>query len=409
VGALQAADAAGVPSERWLAPLTAYLDDLVSAYPQVRGMPAFQDLGSKLVSSVTPPDPGAIATDVAAIATVFTSQPDAILVPSGSAADPGTAAIQAEIATIGVRLPTELTSLSTTFAARADDLFIPTGLSGKSQASIDQTRAAYLSGDGTVTRLYAVTADDPYSTAAFDTVARIRGELTGTAVGYGAAARILVGGQSALERDLQETISTDFIRVAALTVVGVLLVLMLLLRSVVAPLYLVGTVLLSYLATLGLGSVLFQDVLGQAGMNYFLPLMVFVLLVALGSDYNIFLMSRVREESAARGTSDGIRIASARTGAVITSAGVILAGTFLAMVASPLTVLFQVGILVAMGVLIDTFIVRSLLVPAITTILGDRAWWPFQHHGAPRAPSAPAAPREPPDARPVVRQEPSRP
>ncbi|HEX7951082.1 MAG TPA: MMPL family transporter [Candidatus Limnocylindrales bacterium] len=406
---LRAAATAGLPASTWAPRLSAYLDDVETTYPRIAMLAVTAHLRDLLASPR--PDALAAATDVAAIAEPFRGQADAIFVPSGAVADPETAAIQTEIATIGARLPTELTSLSTAFAARADDLFIPTGLSGKGQAAIDQTRAAYLSGDGTVTRLYAVTADDPYSNAAFDTVDRIRSQLAGTAVGYGPVAQILVGGQSALERDLEETIGTDFVRVAALTVVGVLLVLMLLLRSLVAPLYLVGTVLLSYLATLGLGSVLFQDVLGQAGMNYFLPLMVFVLLVALGSDYNIFLMSRVREESAARGTTDGIRIASARTGAVITSAGIILAGTFLAMVASPLTVLFQVGIMVAMGVLIDTFIVRSLLVPAITTILGERAWWPFEHHGAPRAPSAPSGPWAPDQqtTRPVARHEPGGP
>ena len=285
------------------------------------------------------------------------------------------------------RLSTELGSLSATFGGRPDDYFIPTGLSGPSQASIDATRAAYLSADGTVTRLYAVSADDPYSAGAFATVGRIREALGNQAAQFGPTATLAVGGQTALQRDLQDTIDADFLRVAVLTVLGVLVVLALLLRSLVAPLYLVGTVLLSYVCTLGIGALVFQDILGQSGMNYFLPLMVFVLLVALGSDYNIFLMSRVREESEARGTSDGIRAASARTGAVITSAGVILAGTFLAMVASPLTVLFQVGIMVAVGVLIDTFVVRSLLVPAITTILGDAAWWPFRRRGAPPAPT----------------------
>lgn len=295
------------------------------------------------------------------------------------------AAVRQEIGTLGARLPVELAALSSTLGARPDDYFIPAGSSGASQASIDATRAAYLSADGTVTRLYAITADDPYSPGAFETVGSIRDALAGEVARYGAEASLAVGGQTALQRDLQATIDADFLRVAALTVLGVLVVLALLLRSLVAPLYLVGTVLLSYLCTLGIGTVLFQGVLGQSGMNYFLPLMVFVLLVALGSDYNIFLMSRVREESEARGTMDGIRAASARTGAVITSAGVILAGTFLAMVASPLTVLFQVGIMVAVGVLIDTFIVRSLLVPAITTILGDAAWWPFHGHGVPPA------------------------
>ncbi|HMJ80060.1 MAG TPA: MMPL family transporter, partial [Candidatus Dormibacteraeota bacterium] len=229
-------------------------------------------------------------------------------------------------------------------------------------------------------------ADDPYSSAAFETVARIR--AVAADVGRsGPATQALVGGASAEEVDLRDAIDQDFLRVAILTVLGVLIVLALLLRSLVAPLYLVGTVLLSYLCTMGLSSWWFQTVLGQPGLNYFLPLMVFVLLVALGSDYNIFLMSRVREEAARRGTRDGIRAASARTGAVITSAGIILAGTFLALVVSPLTILAQVGTTVALGVLIDTFIVRSLLVPAITTLLGDAAWWPLGRAG--RGPSGP--------------------
>ena len=152
--------------------------------------------------------------------------------------------------------------------------------------------------------------------------------------------------------------------------------LVLLLRALVAPLYLVGTVLLSYLSAVGLSAFLFQNVLHQAGVSFYLPLMVFVLLVALGSDYNIFLMSRVREESEHRPIKDGIRIASGHTGSVITSAGLILAGTFGSMATAPLVVLFQVGVAVAIGVLIDTFVVRSILVPAITTLVGERAWWP---------------------------------
>ena len=111
---------------------------------------------------------------------------------------------------------------------------------------------------------------------------------------------------------------------------------------------------------------------------------MFVLLVALGSDYNIFLMHRIREEAESLGMKDAVRIASGHTGAVITSAGLILAGTFGSMAIAPLTMLFQVGVAVAIGVLIDTFLVRSILVPAITTIAGDRAWWPsgFRAGGA---------------------------
>jgi putative drug exporter of the RND superfamily len=393
-GLLQAAAALGTPPATWTPRLSAYLDDLVRAYPQVALAPAYGDLRAELAST-SGPDAATAAGLVGTLGTAFANQPDAILVPTGTAGDAATTALQQEIAALGSRVPLELSALSATFSARPDDLFIPTGLDGPGQAALDATRGAYLSADGNVTRLYAVSSDDPYSAAAFDTVARVRTALGADAGRFGAAAAIAVGGQTALERDLQATIDADFLRVAALTVAGVFIVLALLLRSLVAPIYLVGTVLLSYLCTLGLGALGFQEVLGQAGMNYFLPLMVFVLLVALGSDYNIFLMSRVREESELRGTRDGIRVASARTGAVITSAGVILAGTFLAMVASPLTVLFQVGIMVAVGVLIDTFIVRSLLVPAITTILGDRAWWPFRHRALPPATSTRPTPRVP--------------
>jgi RND superfamily putative drug exporter len=186
-----------------------------------------------------------------------------------------------------------------------------------------------------------------------------------------------VGGATAEYVDVQDTLSADFLRVAAITILGILIVLILLLRALVAPIYLVLTVLLSYAMSLSLSALILQHIFGQAGINYFIPLMVFVLLVALGSDYNIFLMSRVREESSTGDLRSGIRVASARTGTVITSAGLILAGTFGALVTSPLQLLFQVGLTVALGVLIDTFVVRSLLVPAITAVIGERAWWPW--------------------------------
>jgi len=168
-------------------------------------------------------------------------------------------------------------------------------------------------------------------------------------------------------------------------VIGIFLVLVVLLRALVAPLYLVATVLISYGSAVGLSAFLFQEVLGHAGVSFYLPLMVFVLLVALGSDYNIFLMSRVREESEHRPIKDGIRIASGHTGAVITSAGLILAGTFGSMATAPLVVLFQIGVAVAIGVLIDTFLVRSILVPAIVWKLGERVWWPSTAKGGERA------------------------
>jgi RND superfamily putative drug exporter len=246
----------------------------------------------------------------------------------------------------------------------------------------------YLSADGRASQLSLVTADEPYSPEAFETVGRVRALLAGWTAdaegsasgaseqGPGIIAAALVGGPTATSADVQAATTEDFKLVGLITVLGVFVVLALLLRSLVAPLYLVGSVLLSFGTTMGVATVIFQGILGQDGLNYLVPLIVFVLLVALGSDYNIFLMSRVREESAGRDLRAGITIASARTGTVITSAGIILAGTFAAMIVAPLQVLQQVGLTVAIGVLIDTLIVRSLLIPALTALIGERAWWP---------------------------------
>jgi RND superfamily putative drug exporter len=366
------------PGAEAIGAISAYFRELVATYPEVASEPAFRDLAAALADPSAPADPVRLATDIGALATRFASRPDALLFPNVSfpAAD-STTALRAEIAVISARLPGELRGVSQTFGARADDLFIPVGLAGDAGAAVHQALAAFVSQDLTVTRINVVTNEGPYSAAAFETFRHVRAVADEALSSSAGGGRVRVGGQTAIQADLQATINDDFVRVASLTVLGVLLVLVVLLRSILAPIYLVGTVLLSYLCTLGLMTLIFQQVLGHEGINNFLPLIVFVLLVALGSDYNIFLMSRVREEAELRGTSAGILAASARTGAVITSAGVILAGTFLAMVASPLTVLFQAGAMVAAGVLIDTFVVRTLLVPAITTLLGDAAWWPF--------------------------------
>jgi RND superfamily putative drug exporter len=150
----------------------------------------------------------------------------------------------------------------------------------------------------------------------------------------------------------------------------------------------VATVLLSYVTTIHLSGAFFERVLGQPGMNTYLPLIVFVLLVALGSDYNIFVTSRIREESATGDLRAGIRRASARTGTVVTSAGVILAGTFGSLMSAPLMILFQIGFAVALGVLIDTLIVRSILVPALAATFGEWSWWPARRRA--EAPATPA-------------------
>jgi RND superfamily putative drug exporter len=158
----------------------------------------------------------------------------------------------------------------------------------------------------------------------------------------------------------------------------VFITLMLLLRAIVMPLFLLATVMLSFLATCGLCLLVFQVGFDQHAYDPVLPLIVFIFLVALGSDYNIFLMSRVREEAAAHGTSEGMLRALTATGPVITSAGLILAGTFSVLAVLPVYDLFELGFAVGVGVLLDTFVVRTILVPAGTWLLGEHAWWPAQ-------------------------------
>lgn len=302
------------------------------------------------------------------------------------AASPSTPPAEAlgALTVAGPRLASGLDTLAATFSGRPDDLFLPVSLPGVGGESARAALGTYVSADASTVRLYVVTSEEPYSAASFETVGRLRDALAAPEAGI---SRAVIGGAIAEFADVSDTINGDFRRVSVITLAGILLVLALLLRSVVAPIYLVLTVLLSYGTSMGLASWIFQGLLGQPGVNYFIPLMVFVLLVALGSDYNIFLMSRVREESEGRELREGIRLASARTGAVITSAGVILAGTFAALTMSPLLVLVQVGVIVSLGVLIDTFVVRSLLVPAIAALLGDLSWWPFgrRGHGPPLA------------------------
>jgi RND superfamily putative drug exporter len=171
-------------------------------------------------------------------------------------------------------------------------------------------------------------------------------------------------------------LDSDFTKIQLVVLLGVFIVLVVLLRSLVAPLYLLATVLLSYATTLGLVTWIFQDLQGQDGISFIVPLIVFVLLVALGADYNIFLMSRVREESETRPAGEAIRVAAGVTGAVISACGLILAGTFAALISSPLRIMVQVGTSVGLGIMIDTFVVRSLLVPAIATLIGRKNWWP---------------------------------
>jgi RND superfamily putative drug exporter len=186
----------------------------------------------------------------------------------------------------------------------------------------------------------------------------------------------LVGGVTATALDTNTTAQRDLLIIIPVVLVVILLILMLLLRSIVAPVLLVLSVVLSYGASMGVSAFVFNNILGFPGADATVPLFGFVFLVALGVDYNIFLMSRVREESLKHGTRPGILRGLGVTGGVITSAGVVLAATFAALGVIPIMFLVQLAFIVAFGVLLDTVLVRSLLVPALAYDIGPRIWWP---------------------------------
>src|SRR5256885_15753256 len=185
-----------------------------------------------------------------------------------------------------------------------------------------------------------------------------------------------VGGFSAINLDVQDTAKRDRSVIIPIVLVVVFLILVLLLRSILAPLVLILTVVLSFVATLGASGFVFRDIFGFAGTDSAFPLFAFVFLVALGVDYNIFLMTRVREETGKRGHRAGTLAGLAVTGGVITSAGVVLASTFASLSVLPLVFLAELAFAVAFGVLLDTLIVRTLLVPALTVEMGRVSWWP---------------------------------
>jgi putative drug exporter of the RND superfamily len=211
----------------------------------------------------------------------------------------------------------------------------------------------------------------PDSQASYDTVDRLRGAVHAIPNAQGK-----VGGGSAVNLDIQRATRHDRNLVVPLVLAVVLVILGVLLRAVVAPLLLVATVVLSFAAALGVSALAFDHVFGFAGADSAFPLWTFVFLVALGTDYNIFLMTRVHEESRRHGTRRGALIGLAATGGVITSAGVVLAGTFAALGTLPLVFVTELGFAVAFGVLLDTFVVRSVLVTALNLDVGRHIWWP---------------------------------
>ncbi|MCK6211166.1 MMPL family transporter [Georgenia sp. EYE_87] len=238
--------------------------------------------------------------------------------------------------------------------------------------------------DGRV-RVEVVLEDSAESQAALGTVADVREAV------HEVEPDALVGGAAAERLDTQQTSARDLRTIIPVVLIAIFVMLALLLRAVVAPLVLLAANLLSFGATMGLAAVVFNHVLDLPGADATVPLYGFVFLVALGIDYSIFLMTRVREESLQHGTREGVRRGLAVTGGVITSAGLVLAATFSALAVIPLLFLLQLAFIVAVGVLIDTFVVRSLLVPGVIHDIGRSTWWPWARR-VPRDEDLPAEP-----------------
>ena len=260
-----------------------------------------------------------------------------------------------------------------------------TGMGGLSQGFIGKVEgilsenpavaAAFptgVSANGKWSAFQVILKGDPYSTEALDQIDAMRDDLR-AAVGED---NVLVGGPTATQADTWAISNRDTIVVAVAALVVVAVILALLLRAIVAPAYLLATNVLSYLAALGATILITEKLLGWQHISYRIPLYMFIFLVALGSDYNIFITTRIRAEAMAHGLHDGIIRALTRTGGVLTSAGIILAGTFLILLSEPVKDLVEISIGVAIGVLIDTFLVRTALVPGLTLWIGPTAGWP---------------------------------
>lgn len=234
-----------------------------------------------------------------------------------------------------------------------------------------------LSSDKRIAEIRVILEHDPLKKAQLDIVPEMRSAVED--VGPGVAA--LVGGSTAINYDLDQTTSRDLKLIAPIALLVIAIILGILLRSLVAPLLLIASVVLSFLCTVGLSVLFIRYVVGDPGMDASIPTFAFIFLVALGIDYTIFLMARVREEAREHGTREGMLRAIAATGPVITSAGIILAGTFSVLMTLPVTFTFDLGLMVALGILLDTFVVRTIMVPAAVEIIGDKVWWPSTAKG----------------------------
>jgi RND superfamily putative drug exporter len=234
------------------------------------------------------------------------------------------------------------------------------------------TPTGITSGDGSTATAQVVLEDDPLESGSLDITPGLRDAVHDVSPGVTA----LVGGSTAINYDFDNAVESDFRLIAPLALLVIFIILTVLLRALVAPLILIASVIISFLATLGISILFIRYVVGDAGLDASIPTFAFIFLVSLGIDYTIFLMARVREEAREHGTREGMLRALSATGPVITSAGIILAGTFSVLMTLPVTFTFDLGFMVALGILLDTFIVRTIMVPAAVELIGDKVWWP---------------------------------
>jgi len=254
---------------------------------------------------------------------------------------------------------------------------VPAGVPPRAYAAY-RALSQYVSADGRTVQYYtSLLAGDPGSDAALNAVPAVR-----TAVGNVAAAVHAstwgVAGQAAALHDVASVSAEDLAKVIPVVLVVLALLLALVLRSLIAPLYLVMSVGLSYVAALGFAVLAFVVIGGEQGINFVLPFFMFIFIMALGEDYNILVMSRIREEAHTLHLPDAVRRAVQRTGTTVTSAGLILAGTFFVLTVAGGRQVQEIGVGLAVGVLLDTFLVRTLLVPSMVVLIGRWNWWPSQ-------------------------------
>lgn len=240
-----------------------------------------------------------------------------------------------------------------------------------------QAMENYISPNGDGVIMEVVLSIPPYTEKALDTVGELKRVVSDSIRGTSLKdAEFHFGGGTAVLSEVREITSRDFVVVMCLVLLGIFLVLVLLLRSLIAPVYLILTIIFSYITTMGISYLVFQVLLGYDGLHWTVQFFSFCVLVALGVDYNIFLMSRIKEEYRPGGNTASVAKALATTGGIITSCGIIMAGTFGAMMASPIRPLVEVGFAATVGLLLDTFIIRCLMVPAIAVKFGEVNWWP---------------------------------